>query len=1103
MKKNKFLLFIALFVIFFKLCLSLNITTDQSSLLVFKSQFDSNPNNLLANNWSLDTPTCTWIGVTCNIRHQRIAALNVSNMNLSGTIPPQIGNLSFLVSLDMSGNNLNGNLPNELAKLKRLKNLRLRGNQLSGSIPESIFNISTLERVDFTSNSLSGGLPANMCRDLSNLKYFSVYSNQLYGSIPSTIGECSQLQTLVLQFNQFTGPVPKQIGNLSMLMNLYLGDNNLNGDIPEEIGKLHNLEYLTLDAIGLRGAFSSFLYNISTLQWLYIGQNNLTGNLPMDICLQLPVLQGLYLGDNQLTGSIPRELGNCSSLVELYMDANMFTGEIPSEIGNLVNLEILVLGTNNLTGHIPETIFNISTMRTLSLRENQLVGSLPPTMGRWLPNLGAILLGQNKLVGPIPDSISNASSLTRLSLVANKLTGPIPSSLGELRFLDFLNLGENDFTTDNSELSFITSLTNCRHLRVIWIQNNSFNGYIPTSIGNLSTSLEQIDASNSGIRGIIPQGIGNLSNLVSMYLDNNDLEGPIPITVRGLRNLQALSIIGNKLNGQIPDEICTLSYLGELTLSKNRIYGPVLACLGNVTSLRYLSLDTNELNSSISPSLGSLKDLLRLNLFSNSLSGEIPQEIGNFKVVTSIDLSWNELTGDIPSVVGGLENLINLSLAHNRLEGPIPDSLGNIISLERLDLSRNNFTGVIPKSMEALQHLSYLNLSFNELTGEIPNGGPFANFDYQSFMSNDALCGGLPKFQVHACNNPNNRHHKLRLMLILLAVASLIFAFTVSYIVIKCRRKNKVPSQVELFPSTIHERISFYDLERATNGFNEDNLLGKGSFGSVYKGNLTDGILVAVKVFNIQNDVAFKSFDTECEVLRNLRHRNLTKVISSCSNLDFRALVLEYMPNGSLENWLYDRTDSLNILQRLDIMIDVASAIEYLHHGYVTPVVHCDLKPSNILIDENMVARVSDFGIAKLVNSEDSVEQTKTLATLGYIAPEYGSEGLVSTKCDVYSFGIVLMETFTKKRPSDDMFAGGLSLRSWINDLYPDFLNELMDETLLVSENESVDKNVDCISLIMKLALDCTAELPGERNNMKVALTNLQKIRNQFFSRHN
>ncbi|XP_022741975.1 receptor kinase-like protein Xa21 [Durio zibethinus] len=182
-------------------------------------------------------------------------------------------------------------------------------------------------------------------------------------------------------------------------------------------------------------------------------------------------------------------------------------------------------------------------------------------------------------------------------------------------------------------------------------------------------------------------------------------------------------------------------------------------------------------------------------------------------------------------------------------------------------------------------------------------------------------------------------------------------------------------------------RVSYQELHQATDGFSDNKLLGVGSFGSVYQGTLSDGSSIAVKVFNLELEGAFKSFDIECEVLRNIRHRHLVKIISSCSNIDFKALILQFMPNGSLEKWLYSHNDFLDMLHRLNVMIDVASALEYLHHGYTTPVIHCDLKPSNILLDEDMIAHLGDFGIAKLLGEHDSTIHTMTLATIGYMAP--------------------------------------------------------------------------------------------------------------------
>ncbi|KAL1059821.1 hypothetical protein V6Z11_1Z004000 [Gossypium hirsutum] len=696
-------------------------------------------------------------------------------------------------------------------------------------------------------------------------------------------------------------------------------------------------------------------------------------------------------------------------------------------------------------------------------------------MGLFLPNMEKLYLNLNHLVGSIPMYISNAFQLTLLDMSGNYFSGSIPDNLGNLRNLKILNLAINSLTS--SRMSFLFSLTNCRVLENLFFGINSFiSGELPRVVGNLSSSLEEFSAPACNIRGNIPR--------------RNKLIGQIPTTVGGLEELQSLSFEDNKLEGSIPSELCHLNKLAFLFFANIKLSGPIPACLGDLTSLRHLFLGSNMFSSSIPSTLTRVNYLLILNLSSNSLSGPLPIDIGK----------WHVLTSDIPTGVADLKDLTHFSLSNNRIMGSILESFDELLSLEFLDLSRNNLSGEIPKSLEKLRYLKYFNVSFNRLEGEIPEGGPFENYTIESFKGNEALCGA-PRLHVPNCKTRplRNSKAKTKLKLIIyvaLPIASTILVVALIIIILQNKRKDKLSTQEDMIPLGTWRRFSYHELRQATDGFNDSRLLGNGSYGSVFQGTLQDGTVIAVKVFKLELEGAFKSFDVECDVLRNTRHRNLVKVISSCSNdLNFKALVLEFMPNGSLDKWLYSNNQYLDILQRLNIMIDVASALEYLHHGNATPVVHCDLKPNNVLLDEDMVAYLSDFGIAKLLCEEVSMIQTMTMATFGYMAPEYGIEGIISTKGDVYSFGILLMEIITRKKPTDEMFAGERSLKSWVIESISSSLNQVVDPKLLSTIGREHLKVKNCALSILQLGLECCVELPKDRIHMKEIVTKLKKIK--------
>ncbi|XVF18715.1 hypothetical protein REPUB_Repub11eG0046700 [Reevesia pubescens] len=694
-----------------------------------------------------------------------------------------------------------------------------------------------------------------------------------------------------------------------------------------------------------------------------------------------------------------------------------------------------------------------------------------------------------------------------LALGDNSFSGLIPNALGNLRHLEWFQINNNHLTTEltTHEWSFLSSLANYKNLRTLDVSQNPLNVILPNSIGNLSTSLLQFSATGCGLKGNIPLEIGNLSNMMLLELGNNELSGSIPTMIGGLRNIQSLHLFTNKLQGSIPENICGLKRLYELDLSSNKLYGSILECLGNLTSLRYLYLGSNKLSSAIPSTLWSLKDVIELDLSSNQLSSSHPFDVADLRALVFLNLSRNLLMSDISSTIGGLESLASLDLSYNKLHGHIPESFGGLISLEFLDVRNNNLFGVIPKSLEKLSNLNYLNVSFNRLEGEIPSGGPFRNFSDKSFMKNYALCG-TPRLLVPPCkissikgNSKMAKLHVLRYALPTIATVAVIIVVTIMYKRRRSRSTN-LPVKEALLSLKTWRRISHAELLQATDGFGESNFLGSGSFGSVYKGRLSDGMTVAIKVFNLQLEGAFRSFDIECEAMRNILHRNLVKVITCCSNLDFKALVLDFMSNGSLEKWLHSENYFLDILQRIDIMIDVASALEYLHAGQPTPIVHCDLKPSNILLDEDMVAHVGDFGIAKLLGEGDLMTQTMTLATIGYMAPEFGSAGIVSVKCDIYSYGILLIETFTKKKPTDETFTEAMSMRHWVKRSLSSGMIDIVDANLLTREDGYFIVKANCISSIMELALDCSADLLEERKDMKVVVATLKKIKQKFLN---
>ncbi|KAJ8550065.1 hypothetical protein K7X08_033772 [Anisodus acutangulus] len=1080
---NVLIEFLALLVFFYPPCLAKHHTnfSDYAALLAFKSSLRLEPRNILSTNWTSDTLFCSWYGVSC--LNKRVVALQLPNLAIQGRIVPEIANLTQLAVLDLSSNDLNGNLPSELGFLQQLRLLNATGNSLDGTIPPKI----------------------SRCRLLQELH---LSDNMIKGSIPHELGLLSQLRFLRLNNNNLTGKVPYLLGNLSKLEYLYLHENDLEGEIPDEIGDLSKLRLLSLRGNNFTGLIPASIFNISRLQIVDLSINVFSGELPSDLGNYLPTLEKLFLDSNRISGKIPVSLSNASKIAYLFFTENDLQGNIPSEFGKLHELVWLEFEYNRIFGAIPSSLFNISSLEILKARHNYLNGHLPHDLGTWLPNLHEIFLSHNQFSGDLPSAICNASKLVYLEVANNSFTGPIPMMLGNLVDLKNLNLQNNLLANKPgaTKLDFLNSLVTSRNLEYLILESNPLNGIFPESIGNLSSKIKVLTAVDCGIRGSIPTNLGNLSSLIFLGLARNNLVSNVPPSFVGLQNLERLYLTGNKLEGSFPAELCSIGRLGLLHLGENRLSGSVQPCIGNLTELREMSIAANNFNSNIPSSFWRLIKLEGLNLSRNMLHGFLPSDVGALKAMNIMDLSFNKFSGEIPYSIGSLQNLDSLYMSRNAFQGPIPDTFSNLIVLEYLDLSTNALSGTIPKSLELLQDLKYLNVSFNNLQGEVPNKGVFANLSYQFLMGNPRLCGA-PGLHIPLCTaQGSTRTRKKSLILgITVPVVTTFLILVVLFFtwMIWLRKKNVIENNGSDSPPRMgHQKITYYELLQATENFSQSNLIGSGSSGTVYQGTFSGGTVFAIKVFDMQWQGVLRNFDSECEILSNVRHRNLVKIVSTCSNMDFTAMVLEYMPNGSLEKRLYSDKNCLSLVERLNIMIDVALAMEYLHHDYTVPIVHRDLKPANVLLDLDLTAHVADFGIAKMLGQEGNISQTKTLGTIGYIAPEYGLDGQISTSSDVYSFGILLLETFTRKKPTDDMFGGDLSLHKWAFLSFPDAVIDILDADLVSDIGFTRDKNDENLNqikqllvLIINVAFLCLKELPEERINMREVVVQLKKIR--------
>ncbi|KAL7180905.1 hypothetical protein ACSBR1_039880 [Camellia fascicularis] len=612
-------------------------------------------------------------------------------------------------------------------------------------------------------------------------------------------------------------------------------------------------------------------------------------------------------------------------------------------------------------------------------------------------------------------------------------------------------------------------------------------GTISPNMGNLSF-LHSLNLGTNSFYGQIPVNLSQCSNVINLALDNSRLEGPIPFELGSLSRLVTFSLYHNNLTGKIPNSIGNLSALRVFIIANNNLEGEIPDAISQITSLMGVNKFSggsipNEIQNLINLNvLGMEYNLLTgLDILYNSLTGTLPVEVGNLKELLILDVSYNKLSGEIPSALGRCWALAQFYMQQNLFHGIIP-SISQLTGLQYLDLSSNKFSGQIPQYLVNLSFLLNLNLSNNNLEGEVPTQGVFSNASAVEIYNNFKLCGGIPMLHLHRCPTQElqkpGKHTVSSTAQMELPLSPLSPLSEGGSPTLPSTHKWKSPN-------TYYSKVST-DLLKATDGFSTENLIGSGHYGKVYKGMLSpDKTTVAVKVLNLHQRGAAKSFVAKCQVLRNIRHRNLVKVLTACSSTDyegneFKALVYEFMPNGTLESWLHPRdgqlqTRKLNFLQRINIAIDVAFALHYLHNECQMPIVHCDIKPCNILLDNDLIALVSDFE--------------------------------VSTRGDTYSFGVLLLEMFTERRPTDELFKDDSNLHNFakmalcgrVTEIVDQFLSsEVMQGVQDCIGSSSEHTRIECLVSIFQIGVACSYDFPIDRMNMSDVVLELLLVKDKF-----
>ncbi|KAI3793158.1 hypothetical protein L1987_35773 [Smallanthus sonchifolius] len=888
---------------------------------------------------------------------------------------------------------------------------------------------------------------------------------------------------------------------------------------------------LVLDGFGLSGKMGRGLMQLKFLSKLSLARNNLTGSIGVNIG-QLTNLRVIDLNENSFSGPVPSNFfEQCGSLRSISLANNKFSGQIPDGLVSCSALGVLNFSSNQFSGMFPSGIWSLHGLRSLDVSDNLLEGEIPKEI-KGLYNLREIKLRKNQFTGPVPDEIGACALLRSVDLSENSFSGSLPSTVQKLSLCNFLDLHSNLFTGEISE--WIGELGS---LRTVDLSQNMLSGAVPNAVGNIQ-SLKILNISDNGFSGSLPASMVNCKNIQILDVTRNSLTGFLPTWVFQL-GLQAVLFSENKLNGSINGAVTSSidashQNLQVLDISHNELSGEIPSDIGKFSSLRFLNMSKNSLTGGIPETVGKLKALNSLDLSENQLNGNIPVEIGRATSLKELILSQNSLSGNIPSSIGTCSSLISLILSLNNLSGQLPVAMAKLSDLEYVDLSFNKLTGTLPKPLANLVHLVTFNVSHNQLQGELPAGVFFNTIDPSSVGGNPTLCGAavnkscpavLPKPIVLNPNStgtdpdsvPQTLGHKKILLsisaLIAIGAAAVILIGIIFITVLNLRVRSTMSRSAAAIPlsggdfSSSHttdtnsgKLVMFSGEPDFSTGahalLNKDCELGRGGFGAVYRTVLGDGRSVAIKKLTVSSLVkSQEDFEREVKKLGKIHHPNLVALEGYYWTPSLQLLIYEYVSGGNLYKHLHEGEDeegkrsSLTWNERFNIILGIAKSLAHLHH---LNIIHYNLKSSNILIDGLGEPKIADFGLARLLPMLDRyVLSSKIQSALGYMAPEFACKTVkITEKCDVYGFGVLVLEIVTGRRPVEYMEDDVVILCDMVRGaLEEGRVDECIDERLQgkFPAEEAIP--------VMKLGLICTSQVPSNRPDMAEVINILGLIK--------